>query len=375
MKKEILKKKNRHKLSICFFMLFITANIFASIKVVLRYDDPMLRANAINDSLFTMLQELHIPFTIAVIPCSGDEEKLVCDTSWKYLPILKNGITNKSIEVALHGLNHKESNNVKKGGEFGNVAYEEQYRRIAKGKKMLDSVLNCNIITFIPPYNSYDTNTLNVLENCGFKAFSADMFGTVENNNIQYYPCTVHSPLELLSTINTNRERSGLIILMYHHYDFNEKFTIGNFMEILQIVLNEYPQVEFVTFSDLVELYEVSDKARISANRQSNLLYKRMKLGGILYPTKYVQSTRIVNGFLHSVFSFFISVFFYLLLFGKKRPKWTNLLSILFMSIFAFFVVFYELQTPMKSILLIVSFSFLNIFVVWLIEKILIKRQ
>jgi len=303
------------------FLLLATALDASPIKVALRYDDPRLQSNAFNDSLFTMLQRNQIPFTVAVIPCTTDE-RFVCDTAWQFFSTLKQALADRSIEVALHGFKHVLWNTDSHHyGEFNGVDYQEQYRRIAKGKQLLDSVLDYDIVTFVPPWNAYDDNTLKVLENCHFKAISAavDQSDCLSSNRINYYPCTVAKPTKLLAAIENNRHRKGLIVLNFHRYNFDDQFTLADFERLLLDLRANYP-LEFVTFAGLMAQNDLSDKARLTANRMDNFLSKKMQLGKMLYPTTYCRLIRVLNGVLCCFFPVLI-LFLFLFMMRRKQAK------------------------------------------------------
>ena len=343
------------------FLLFASELLMASpIKIVLRYDDPQLQTDTVNDSLFAVLQRNDIPFSIAVIPCDS-AENLICDTAWQYFPALKKAVTNGKIEIALHGLVHKR-------GEFGNIPYEEQYRRIFKGKYLLDSVLNCNIITFVPPYNTYDKNTLIALEQCGFKVLSSYLENrTIDNGAVTDFPCTIDSPVDLLPTVDNNHNREGVIVLMFHQYNFTDKFTVVDFEKIL-LRIKENLNVEFITFANLINSGETVNNKRIEANRQSNLLSKQLKLKGMLHPVSYCNAVRWVNAGLYSFASLAISLILYLLLMRRNVDKRFWLL-ISFMTIVCFAIVYFHCLSPMRLVAAVVLLSIGNTFVYWLLKR------
>ena len=347
------------------FLFLIVLSLFsfdatASIKVVLRYDDYRLKSDSLDNALYDMFQRQNVPVTLAVIPYD-EHGNFVCDTTLNKYSILKQDLKTGKVEIALHGYSHVEKNG---NGEFKEVSYDEQYRRIRQGKSLLDSILNGNVVTFIPPWNLYDGNTVKSLVNNGFKIISADIYNAYHNTTIQYFPYAIDSPNLLLPTIKMNKGRNGIIVLMFHAYDFNNGFTINDFEKIIEEV-KQNKDVQFVRFIDLLNV-EASDAARIHANKRSNLLSKKMNLGGMLYTTKYYQTIRIVNSLLYVSGFLLITMLGYLLLFRKGKKK-THILLCAACSLTVFLLVYFHCLSPMKLVLTTILLSVFFLFVLKII--------
>lgn len=147
--------------NLIFFLILCCFNLSAkNISIVFRYDDFTLVNDSTNEKLVLLMHKYDIPVTLGVIPCDANEN-LVMDKNYLFLDYLKKAVHNGSVEIALHGLNH---NRMTPYGEFTGLSLEEQTRRIKKGKNLLDSVFNYNLMTFIPPWNSHDENTVKALK-------------------------------------------------------------------------------------------------------------------------------------------------------------------------------------------------------------------
>jgi peptidoglycan/xylan/chitin deacetylase (PgdA/CDA1 family) len=292
---------------ILILLVFLSPNTFSeNIKIVFRYDDFILQNDSISEQIVHVFQKHNIPLVLGIIPCDSSEN-FVQASKYPFINTLKQGLANGSLEMALHGYNHlKLSNN----GEFGNVPLSEQYRRMMLGKHYLDSVFHQKTTTFIPPWNAYDGNTLEVMDKLGIKVISSAL--TINqpctNEKIDYFPHTIGHPQLLIPILESNKYRSGIIVLMFHQYDINNHFSVND-LDVLLSKLHSYSGIEFSTFKGLLAMSEKSDAKRFYSNLETNLLYKIMKLKGVFYSIEFAMMIRILN----VIFYLFIVSFFYFL--------------------------------------------------------------
>ncbi len=114
----------------------------------------------ITDTLITN----NIPQTISVVPAHingetlGDDPELV-----EYLNAIKDY---PSVELALHGYQHTKN-------EFGNLTLAKAETNIVAGLAVMSQVLGVRPVTFVAPYNVFNTNTLTACKKHGFTHFSA----------------------------------------------------------------------------------------------------------------------------------------------------------------------------------------------------------
>jgi peptidoglycan/xylan/chitin deacetylase (PgdA/CDA1 family) len=340
---------------ICSIVLLLGNTLHADEqKVVFRYDDFTLRNDSINDKIISIFIDHDIPLVLGVIPC-GHDENLIIDPDYSQFVKLKNAVNIGLFEIALHGLTHEQLDN----GEFGNVPYKEQYRRLAKGKFLLDSVFRTNVQTFIPPWNVYDDNTLKALDALSFRSISSSMTidQPVSNKHINYYPHTLDSPKLLLKAMEDNKNRNGIIVLMFHPYDFNKEFTADSLENIL-IRISNNREVEFTTFAGLLTKNNLSDAKRINANLETNLLTKLLKTRTMIQKTSYTLFLRITNLFLYMVISIFTFSFSRFLL-GMKSVKMNVIFSVLL--ILMGITVWIHLTGPLKLLLVAISLPILTV--------------
>lgn len=346
------------KRTIIIGLLLIGYILHASnLQLVFRFDDFLLKNNSLNEAVLQIFQKHKIPLVLGVIPYNL-EEKIILQENYTFLPFLKNGVKNKSIEIAQHGFNHQNLIT----GEFRSLNKSEQYRRIHKGKAILDSIFDTKIVTFIPPWNKYDVNTLSVMEEVGLKNLSSAL--CIEqpwtNPNINYFPITIEDFRTLYSVLENNKKRKGVVAVMFHYYSINKSFSL----EQLDNILNNIKKLSYVNCLTFVDLYEknvLSDEKRMNANMEINLLSKNLHLGGVLQSTKLVNVVRILNLLLYltvGAILYFISLLIFLKhkSVSNKIKFITGLILLIIIGLSVWFHVFGPLKTFAFMVLLTTSF-------------------
>lgn len=251
--------------AILIFTLFKAKIVYCSeqkqITVIFRYDDySSLSPTELEVEIINAFKNYNIPLTLGVIPyiCKDSSEPLPLSLS--KAEILKNAIDSGILETALHGYCHQMASKTSDGtySEFSGVDYNSQIKKITDGKNLLEEMLKIKINTFIPPWNSYDLNTIEALEAAGFKHISADSSGiTKESSVIKYLPMTT-SLLNLSDTVRRAKEVSNIqpvIVAFFHPFEFVEidnkrgVITYHNFVELLKWIKSQ----EDVSFSTIGE--------------------------------------------------------------------------------------------------------------------------
>jgi len=339
----------RYKILITL-LIFVYSTYSQNLKVVFRYDDYRLQTSSLDEAVVNVFQKNNIPLVLGVIPCDSTE-KLLFGNNYTFLPELKKYVTNGSVEIALHGLTHLKLLK----GEFGKVDAKEQFRRIYKGKSLLDSIFKISVQTFIPPWNAYDDITLNQLQKEKFTSISSGLWfdQSFSNSSINYFPETNLDFNTLLPTLIENKNRSGIVVFMFHAYDFNSNFSLVKLDSLLRNIVNN-KNVKCVTFQQLSTTHEESDKKRMKANLESNMITKFTHLNGVIYTTNFQICIRILNLVLYLALS--IVLFFLSGLFLFKNSKISS--GIIFYILIIFFVyvglsVWFHLMTPLKLIIFI----------------------
>lgn len=129
--------------------------------IILRMDD--VQGYTWNDIFINLTDAVlskNMSITLGVIPYRNMENDIVAK---KYL---LDKMEDPRIEIALHGTSHSRV-------EFLNLGEEEAYNLAKLGLDKMMNMFNIRPITFIPPENEYDENTITALSKLGFKIISA----------------------------------------------------------------------------------------------------------------------------------------------------------------------------------------------------------
>jgi len=303
------------KLLFFFFLCFFSvanANDKGRIRMIFRYDDYTLTLSRLNDTILDIFKRNGIPLTIGVIPF--DENSAILNNfDSNRIGDLKSRIGRNEIEVALHGFNHK---NIVKGrflkrhyySEFATESYNRQYYEIKRGKKVLDSLLNINIGTFIPPFDTYDNKTLEALSSQGFKTISASIFSSTscvcDNEKISYIPATIRDFFGVQAIIDRYRDQDVTVVLYFHPYTFrsqslsySDEYDPSHTIKPSQLDsflqwISKQKGIDFYTFSGLEKSGDFN-KALYDANfykdnLMKSLLYKVKRFhNGVYLPAGY----------------------------------------------------------------------------------------
>jgi peptidoglycan/xylan/chitin deacetylase (PgdA/CDA1 family) len=203
----------------------------ADVILVFRYDDYSGKTDleAFETNMLAIFEKHGVALTIGVIPevCSGDvhdpsPQSSVSIGPDRVAPISRE-LPSKLLEVAQHGLTHKT---VREGplSEYVGVPYEEQLVSLRRGKMVLEALFHTPVVTFIPPWNSYDENTAKALDVLGVKVLSAELKTEVSSpHSFRKLPATCGLD-EVDRAIGQARELKGesVVVVLFHGYDFDE---------------------------------------------------------------------------------------------------------------------------------------------------------
>lgn len=145
--------------------------------VMFRDDDmqPFYRLKEL-ERVNRIFQEASVPVTLSIIP--NFQGKYPLDKDMELVDHLRQilGENGSLFEPALHGYTHLNLTTDGWGdSEFRGLPLDKQIEFIQKGLGILRSTLQMqSITTFVPPFDTYDNNTLIALRNQGFTAISTE---------------------------------------------------------------------------------------------------------------------------------------------------------------------------------------------------------
>jgi hypothetical protein len=167
----------------------------------------------------------------------------------------RKAIAAGAMDAAQHGYSH-QTQGYTRGWytEYDGLDYDSQMNKTKNGKVFLEKILDTEIKTFVPPYNSYDANTLKVLEKLNFQCLSASLRGqTVPSSSLKILPetCTLAQLRDVIHYARKNVDYHPIICVMFHQYDFvgiddtmeaekiYRKVTIEEFRELLSWIASQ----------------------------------------------------------------------------------------------------------------------------------------
>lgn len=254
------------------------------ITVVFRFDDPSALSSLKTElSVIKSFKEHNASLTFGVIPyrCKDTRDPspqelfpLGEDKAHIFQKAAKEGI----VDLALHGYSHQMSAK-KSWTEFKGLEYKEQLKKLSEGKAYLEKLMGIPIHTFIPPYNTYDLNTLKALEVLGFEILSAGIHGNVIfGSKLAFMPMSIrlHQLKQSVEKARNSLDKEPLIVVMFHEYDFldmqvegiDKKLITIEDLNRLLIWLNQQKDVQIENLKQAT--YQIDD---LSAKRLSYIQY------------------------------------------------------------------------------------------------------
>lgn len=289
-----------------FFIIIFSIEIGAAsekkeIIVVFRYDDySATSALDLEARLIQTFKKHNISITFGVVPYMT--EKNVHSTSvQKLVPLTKEKIDllkGNTVDVAQHGYSHQTVGG-KNFSEFSGVDYGTQFKKIQSGKLYLEKTTGTKINTFIPPWNSYDINTLKALESLNFNLVSNELRSpAIEGFSLKYLPatCSISAFKDAVKSAESIPDLQPVIIILFHQYDFRE-FN------------RQKKGIEYEDFEELVD-WTISQKyVRVLSVKQAAETIKDLGVNRLKNSTSYLKPFSLLPAFIRSFLSGFIGSF------------------------------------------------------------------
>lgn len=223
--------------------------------VVFRNDDPAPWSDLdVLRGVDDVFAELDVPLTHGIItrdPKADDElgrDHPVC----RYLVDLADE-RGDQVGFAVHGRTHEKKTEFHGGSEFGGLAVDEQRRRIQAAAADLVGCLDADSSVFVPPFNTYDEQTVDALQDAGFSLvsggayFQEDYFGEGgfwRDDGLVHLPANlsmedweskaVRDVAELRSDFDENRRSTALNVVMLHYYFYDDADSRRTLAELVE---------------------------------------------------------------------------------------------------------------------------------------------
>ena len=272
---------------------------------------------------------------LAVIPFTNNDNQHSLSAEDYSLDSIKENLLKEYqqrqiIEIALHGYNHKAIDyNKTYLTEFKDLDYELQYNRINIGKSYLEGIIEEPINIFVPPWNSYDKNTILALSNSGFTILSADTQGEyLKNNDIAYIPftCELYQLKDLINKIeNSAQSRPACIIALFHPTDYFStydaaKHTDTKSLDSLLTYIRSKNNIRVMTLNEYMVQQNELSYSRLKYNTKIHNLKEYLPpfLNENLYYQYYSEKDRyifrqiLLKLSLYYIVLFVVSIFLYI---------------------------------------------------------------
>ncbi len=220
-----------------------------TVTVVLRYDDYGPASDtAIERGILESLARHGLSCVFGVVPFTAMDIAVggqsLCANEEKST-MLRQAVADGVVEAALHGCSHQRLTERGPGSrptEFAGRGYETQLALILRGRKELEACTGRVPDCFIPPFNSYDVETVWALERVGIGCLSASMFGFApERTSMRFLPqtCNLTQMRAAVEAARAGTDAKPLVVPLFHEFDFVEnsaqrgRMSLGQFDGLL----------------------------------------------------------------------------------------------------------------------------------------------
>ena len=324
----------------------VDASLGKRMRIIFRYDDYSQKSatTGFESNLLSEFTRHKIPCTFGVIPfvCSNNihnpEPQPLLPLDRKKSLLLKDAISSGIVEVAQHGWSHQALPGCSSNhwSEFVGSPIETQVEHIQKGKSHLAQLFGREPTIFIPPWNSYDLNTLEAVARCGFTVFSSDVYGLPHPSSLKIVPATTE--LRNLKTacaaLRLSPDPDAVIVVLFHEYDFKALDSVRGYMDLQSFSklldwVAAQPDIETVTF-DAVGRADSTRYTEFQSMRSLHRLLpgRVLRLFGLesatdAYPS-LSESRRLIRGYWRLIVPFYLGLFAAAVLAGRMAKGWLS---------------------------------------------------
>lgn len=243
--------------------------------VIFRNDDlqPHYRTEAKRkvDQIFI---EKDIPVTQGVIP-ARDGDAVYPDGEFCQYLRSQSARHPETFEYALHGFTHEQRTDFAGGSEFGGLPQAEQRTLIQNGTRSLEACTGDQPTTFIPPLNTYDNATANVVSNSGYRVISGgepltkqyyNRTGLFEANGILHLPSSqglvknwttheLHNQSYLEAQFDSAYANESVYVQMLHYPTLDDASDRAVLVELIEYI-QTHDNISFMTTGEFATKHE-----------------------------------------------------------------------------------------------------------------------
>ena len=211
----------------------------SSVSVIFRYDDLDLSTEGRSPretfaaAVVKVFVDAGAPLVLGTTPSPRGDFAMIepeNDVTWDAagLPSLPDMVKAHPdlLEVTLHGYTHEDLGRAAKGrSEFEGQPIDEQRRRIRQGIEAFQKQWGFRPRTFVPPYSTFDENTVRALRDEGIDIlFGGDVFpDRTRCDGIPFVPSLAHLyDVEDVVRAVCASESSAVVALCFHRYNLKD---------------------------------------------------------------------------------------------------------------------------------------------------------
>jgi peptidoglycan/xylan/chitin deacetylase (PgdA/CDA1 family) len=256
------------------------------IPVAIRFDDPSETSNLeIERRVIASLERHGLTATFAVIPYQCDDKGELHALSTRRANHLLMAQRQGIVEIAQHGLCHKDltGDTLAIPSEFLGFSEANQRSTIQQGLVHLQSIFGNSLDGFVPPFNTFDSNTVTALGDLKFKYVSGSL-EVPASKGISILPgtCLFRSLFENIESARKKKKYDVAIIAVMHHSDFFESgggtgwVSLRAFDQIIAR-LGAQADVAVYTVGELATLASTKLQTGLNNYRLSKKLHWRLR--------------------------------------------------------------------------------------------------
>lgn len=215
------------------FVPVASAEAASGVTVVFRYDDFSNKTDtALERSIFELFERHGLSLTVGVIPAvvegafEDPSPQRLLPLSSEKVEVLRASSSRGTLDPALHGLSHQTHRQANGSlTEFGGLDYATQIEKLRRAKRLLEAAIGSSVRIFVPPWETYDPDTLDALEAVGMDTISAQGWGTRgARTRLKFVPSTSRL-LDARAAVRSALEsgdREPVVVVLFHAFDFEE---------------------------------------------------------------------------------------------------------------------------------------------------------
>lgn len=201
------------------------------ITVFFRFDDYSETSPlAVEAGLVAALRNNRYCATFAVIPAvtvgryHEPGERGTHPLGTEKIRFLRQAVDDGAVDCALHGFNHRTRQSSSPHSEFAGLSTHEQIARLQQSQDLMRRLTTLEPSVFVPPWNSYDEQTLEALVHQGLTCISANRFGPFQEGSLRFVPITtdISEMRDAVALARTVADQDVIVGVLMHPYDFVE---------------------------------------------------------------------------------------------------------------------------------------------------------